>query len=106
MSIFPLLQSVVNSVLRCYNYRKACLSYLEQRVFEEELPEDAAAAPDVDGWPVALLTQQQLGRPVPQRDHLVGVGPLPVLGVVQAGKTKVGQFYFASERVTNKHVRI
>lgn len=33
------------------------------------------AAPHVDGRRVPLFSQQQLGRPVPQRDHLIGVGP-------------------------------
>lgn len=47
------------------------LSDLEQGFLGEELAQYAAAGPDVNGGTVALLTQQQLGRSVPQRDHLV-----------------------------------
>lgn len=36
----------------------------------QQLPEDAADGPHVDGGVVQLATQQQLGRTVPQRYHL------------------------------------
>lgn len=64
-------------------------------MLEEQLAEDAAHGPDVDGGPVSLLAQQQLGRPVPQRDDLVGVGPLSVLRRPQPRQTEVAEFHFA-----------
>lgn len=65
--------------------KRLYVSYLEQWMFEEELPENAAAAPHVDGGPVAFLAQQKLRGSVPQCDHLVGVRTLPVLRIVQPG---------------------
>ena len=41
----------------------------EQRLLHEELGKDAADRPHVDGRAVLLGTEEQLGRPVPQRHH-------------------------------------
>lgn len=65
------------------------LSYLEEWFLEEEFAKYATAAPDVDGWPISLLTKQQLGRAIPQGDHLVSVRPLSVFSVVESCKPKV-----------------
>ena len=45
-----------------------------------KLGHDTAGAPHVDGPVVAAFAQEQLGRPVPESDHAVGV--LHLLGVV------------------------
>lgn len=37
------------------------------------LSHDAASAPQVNGWPVIPLPQQELRWSVPERDHSVGV---------------------------------
>ena len=68
---------------------------LKDGFLEEELAEDAAAGPDVDGRAIALLAEKQFGRSVPQRDDFIGVGSLLVLGVVEARQTKVCQFDLA-----------
>lgn len=65
---------------------------MEHGFFLEQLSQDAAAAPDVDGGTVPLLAKQQLGRSVPQRDDFVRVRPLLVLGAVQAGEPKISEF--------------
>ena len=59
------------------------------------------AAPDIDGGSIALLAQEQLGRPVPKCDHLVGVRPILVLLVVQTSQAKIGQLYLASKKIIN-----
>jgi hypothetical protein len=48
----------------------SCVSNLEERFLGEELPEDASTGPDINGWSIAFLSQQQLGWPIPKRDHL------------------------------------
>ena len=74
--------------------RHLCVG-LKQRFLPEQFAQNAATTPHIDGWAVALLAQQQLWRSIPQRDHLVGVRSLTVLGIVETRQTKVGQFYFA-----------
>lgn len=62
----------------------------QERFASVHFGEDAADGPHVDLHPVLLRTQQDLGRTLPQGDHLVGVGSgrLP-LGARQA---EVSQF--------------
>jgi hypothetical protein len=45
-----------------------------QRLAVDELGEDAANGPHVHGGRVRALAEQDFGRAVPQRDHLVRVG--------------------------------
>ena len=47
-------------------------SYLEQYPPAEQLPEDAADGPDVDGVGVVLGAEEDLWRPVVLGDHLLG----------------------------------
>ena len=76
------------------------LAYLKDWFLPEQLPEDAPAAPDVDRRAVPLLAEQEFRRSVPERDHLVGVRSLPVLGVVEPGETKVGQLHLEHNTTT------
>ena len=46
--------------------------YLEEDAATEQLPEDAADAPDVYGVGVVLGPQEDLGGPVVLGDHLLG----------------------------------
>ncbi len=45
----------------------------EQRLVEQQLSQDAACGPRVNGLRVHISAQQQLGRSVPQRHHAWGV---------------------------------
>ena len=59
----------------------------------EQLGEDAADGPDVDGFGVVARAQQQLGRTVPERDHdRVEVGQRTQWRVEEARKAHVGDF--------------
>jgi hypothetical protein len=46
------------------------VSNLEEWFLGEEFPQDASTGPDINGWSIAFLPQQQLRRPIPKRDHL------------------------------------
>ena len=65
---------------------------LEEGFLGEEFPQDTAAAPDINGRSVSLLSQQKFRRSVPQCDHFVGVRPLFILGIVQPDSRTVSIF--------------
>ena len=44
----------------------------QQRLSGEELAEDAADGPDVDGRAVLRVADEELGRPVPASGHVLG----------------------------------
>ena len=46
----------------------------EERFLLSHFSEDAACRPEVHAQRVLLLSQKDLGAPVPESDHLVGVG--------------------------------
>mmetsp|Transcript_99357 Transcript_99357/g.318826 ORF Transcript_99357/g.318826 Transcript_99357/m.318826 type:complete len:289 (-) Transcript_99357:312-1178(-) len=61
----------------------------EERLARGHLLDDAAERPDVRGRAIADLAEQDLGRPVPESDHLVGVD---LQGYAEgAGQAEVGQ---------------
>jgi hypothetical protein len=62
---------------------------VEQRAAGDELGKDAANAPNIDRGGVVTRAQEDLGRAVPQGDHLVGVAAHG--DAKRAGQTKVGQ---------------
>lgn len=68
---------------------------LKQRFLPEQFAQNATAAPHINGGTVTLFAQQQFWRPIPQRNHFVGVRSLTVFGIVEAGETKIGEFHFA-----------
>jgi hypothetical protein len=58
------------SLLPIISYGYPPFSNLEEGFLGEELPQDASTGPDINSWSIAFLSQQQLGWPIPKRDHL------------------------------------
>mmetsp|Transcript_7259 Transcript_7259/g.24722 ORF Transcript_7259/g.24722 Transcript_7259/m.24722 type:complete len:287 (-) Transcript_7259:286-1146(-) len=67
----------------------------EERLAAEELGEDAAHAPHVDGLIVRIVLHQELRRPVPPGDHVLGQLVLLRVVVHPAREAKVADFEVA-----------
>jgi len=81
------------SEARPRHLHKVCLVlYLQDGPPGPELGEDAAGPPHVNGPCVRSLSQQELGGPIPQRHHAVGILFLEPNMTDGPGKAKVGNF--------------
>lgn len=65
----------------------------EQRATHRHLGKDTAYAPHVDGRAVVTRTEKDLWSPIPQRDHLMGVGSQ--WDTESAGQAEIGQLQVA-----------
>ena len=70
----------------------------------QQLPENTAGAPHVDGRGLGLGVEEELGRPVPQRHH--AWRHRLKWQAVEPGQTKVGDFQAAlrDRRSFNCHI--
>ena len=68
---------------------------LKQRLALKEFGENASGTPHVNRCRVPLISNQQLGRSIPQRDDLVRVGSR-VGRVADAGEAEIAEFDLAT----------
>lgn len=80
-----------------YQLKNIRKSRLENQILRVDRANFLPNAPNIDGGPVMLFSEQQLRRSVPQRDDSICIGPL-LVGVKSTRQPKVRDFQFAPER--------